>query len=346
MAVSFLKKYYKKILGSIFIPPMIGILIILLSYPKDLFSRDVLMYALIYSYSLGLPFILVDELILQFLDKKISWLHNPLKRFTINALLEVGLVLILILMVHYFFLYKVRGAGMNEIYEKTLNAVIYGIFFIVGSIVVKNTVFFFRNWKQAAVNEEKLKREILTVEFEALKSQVNPHFLFNNLTALTSLVYKDQDKAARFINQLAEVYRYILEFGKEEIVSLATEKKLLNNFVYLYGIRYEDGLKINVNIPDEENRYIIPMALQILLENAIKHNMLSPENPLKVEIRLEGEYISVWNNLQPKTVLQPSNKLGLKNIQSRYKYLTEKEVFIERTETYFLVKISVLNRRP
>jgi two-component system, LytTR family, sensor kinase len=346
MAEDFLKKYYKKILGIIFIPPAIGLLIILLSYPQGLFSRDILIYAIVYSYSFGLPFIVVDEFIMRFLDKKISWMLHPLQRFTINALLEVGWALILIVIVHYFFLYKIRGAGITEIYEKTINAVIYGTFFIVGSIVVKNTIFFFRNWKQAAVNEEKLKREIQLVEFEALKSQVNPHFLFNNLTALTSLVYKDQDKAARFINQLAEVYRYILEFGKEEVVSLSAEKKLLNNFIYLYSIRYEDGLKINVDIPDEGNRYIIPMAIQILLENAIKHNTLSPEKPLNVVIKLEGDYISVLNNLQPKTALQPSNKLGLKNIQSRYKYLTEKEVFIEKTDKHFLVRIPVLNRRP
>ena len=346
MLGKFWRKYTKKILGYLLAPIIIGIVITLISYPKGLLSIDIMTYVIIYSYSIGIPFMLVAYLIRWYLDRQIAWLKNPLKRFTLNALLEVGLALILILFVHYIFLYKIRGAEMQEIYEKTVNAVIYATFFIVGGIVVKNMVFFFRSWKQAAVNEEKLKREILSVEFEALKSQVNPHFLFNNLTALTSLVYKDQDKAALFIEQLANVFRYILEFREKEVVDLATEKKLLNTVAFLYKIRYDESLQLNIDLPEEKNRYVIPMALQMLLENAIKHNMLSTKKPLKVEIKQEGSYIYIKNNLQPKTAIQNSNKLGLKNIQSRYKYLSDKEVSIEKTEKYFHVRIPVLNIKP
>lgn len=346
MPGKFWRNNTKKILGYLLAPIIIGIIITLMSYPKGLLSIDIITYVIIYSYSIGIPFMLVAYLIRWYLDRKIGWLKNPLKRFTLNALLEVGWALILILIVHYFFLYKIRGAEMQEIYEKTINAVIYATFFIVGGIVAKNTVFFFRNWKQAAVNEEKLKREILSVEFEALKNQVNPHFLFNNLTALTSLVYKDQDKAALFIEQLANVFRYILEFREKEVVDLATEKKLLNTVAFLYRIRYDESLQLIIDLPEEKNRYVIPMALQMLLENAIKHNMLSAEKPLKVEIKQEESYIYIKNNLQPKTTIQHSNKLGLKNIQSRYKYLSDKEVSIEKTEKYFHVRIPVLNIKP
>ena len=340
------RKYTKNILGYLLAPIIIGIIILLMSYPKGFLSIDIITYVIIYSYSLGIPFMIVAYFINWYLDKNIGWLKNPLKRFILNALLEVGWALILILIVHYFFLYKIRGAEMQEIYEKTINAIIYATFFIVVSIVAKNTLFFFRSWKQAAVNEEKLKREILLVEFEALKSQVNPHFLFNNLTALTSLVYKDQDKAALFIDQLANVFRYTLEFSEKEVVDLATEKKLLNTVAFLYRIRYDESLQLNIDLPEEKNRYVIPMALQMLLENAIKHNKLSTKNPLKVEIKQEGNYIFVKNNLQPKTTIQHSNKLGLNNIQSRYKYLSDKEVSIEKTEKYFHVKIPVLNKKP
>jgi sensor histidine kinase YesM len=343
---SFWKKQYKKLLGFIIAPISFGFIILLLSYPKGIFSGQIITYVLIYSYLLGVPFIAGSETITYYLDKKISWLKNPLKRFALNVIFEVLLMLAVIGIVHYFFLYRIKGAAISDVYERTLNAIIYATVFITGSIIFKNTIFFFRNWKQAAVNEEKLKQEILAVEFEALKNQVNPHFLFNNLTALSSLVYTDQAKAVRYIDQLAEIYRYILEYGKEEVVSLATEKKLLNNIIYLYGIRYEEGLNITLDLPDGENRFVVPMALQILLENAIKHNSLSSEKPLLVKINSDGDYISVWNNLQPKTVIQPSNKLGLKNIRSRYKYLTEKDVIVEETNDYFLVKIPILKTKP
>lgn len=289
---------------------------------------------------------LVSELIELYLEKRIRWLDQPLKRFILTALLEISWALLLVLLIHYLFFFKIRGDEIEVIYERTINAIIYATFFITLSVLTKNTIIFLRNWRQSAINEEKLKREILTVEFEALKNQVNPHFLFNNLTALTSLVYKDQDKAAMFINQLAEVYRYILEFGSDEVVSLEVEKKLLENFFYLYNIRYEDGLILNIDIPNLDNKYVIPMALQILLENAIKHNTFSTEKPLSIIIKTEGNYISVWNNLQLKSSVQHSGKLGLKNIQSRYKYFTNKEVIIKKTEEYFLVKIPVLNKKP
>lgn len=339
-------KYYKTLFQYLIVPIIIGLLIVLMSYPEGIFQPDILLYMTIYSYSIGIPFMAVSNIIEKKLNKRIRWLDKPNKRFLINVLLEILLTFILIAIIHYIFLYKIRGDELEIIFERTINAIIYASTFIIIGIVIKNTTFFLKNWRQAAVNEEKLKREILTVEYEALKNQVNPHFLFNNLTALSSLVYKNPDNAAKFVNQLAEVYRYILEHGKDEVVALDTEKKLLDNFIYLYYIRYEKGLVTEINIPEGENKYIVPMALQILLENAIKHNTLSPDNPLTIGVNFENDYIIVWNNLQLKTTVQHSGKMGLNNIRLRYKYLTDKKVIVEKTEKYFLVKIPVLNKKP
>jgi two-component system LytT family sensor kinase len=346
MIANIVKRYYKKILVYLAAPIIIGLLIILMSYPEGIFKADVLTYVLIYSYTIGIPFMLVSTIIELQLEKRIRWLKKPLKRFVITALLEMTWAFLLILIIHYIFFFRIRGDNMPEIYERTIIAFIYATIFIVLGVMIQNSIFFFKNWKQAAVNEEILKREILLVEFEVLKNQINPHFLFNNLTALTSLLYKDQDKAALFIDQLANVFRYILEFREKEVVDLATEKKLLNTVAFLYRIRYDKSFQLNIYLPEEKNRYVIPMVLQILLENAIKHNKLSPKKPLKVEIKQEGNYINIKNNLQPKTVIQHPNKLGLQNIQSRYKYLSDKKVSIEKTEKYFNVKIPVLNKKP
>ncbi|MBN2773636.1 MAG: histidine kinase [Prolixibacteraceae bacterium] len=317
-----------------------------MTYPKGFTQLEILKYVIIYSYSIGIPYILFSDFIEKKIEIRLRWLEKPVKRFFVTIAFKTGFAFVLVLLIHYFFFFRIRGENLTDIYEKTLNAFFYAVFFVGLSIFTSNTIVFLKNWKQAAVNEEKLKREILNVEFEALKNQVNPHFLFNNLTALSSLLYKDQDKAVRFINQLSEIYRYVLEYGKNEVVSLETEKKLLNNFIYLYGIRYENGLKININIPEERNKFIVPMSLQILLENAIKHNTLSEEQPLEIKITLEDNYISVWNNFQPKTSVQHSGKLGLNNIKSRYRYLTNKEVIIEKTNEHFKVKVPVLNKKP
>ncbi len=345
MVIQFIKKHYKKILRYVVSPISIGLVIILMSYPKGIFQIDILSYACIYSYSIGIPFMFFSELIELKLEKRIRWLDKPLKRFLITALFETVLAFILILIIHYFFFFRIRGEDMPELFDRTINAFIYATFFVVLSVLTKNTIFFLKNWKQAAVNEEKLKREILSAEFETLKSQVNPHFLFNNLTALTSLVYKDQDKAAQFIGQLADVYRYVLDFQEKEVVDLFTEKKLLNSVAYLYRIRHENSLQLEINVPDEKNKYIIPMALQMLLENAIKHNTLSALKPLIVQINMEEDYIVMKNNLQLKTAILHSNKLGINNIQSRYSHLTDKKVIIKKTEDYYLVKLPLLNNK-
>jgi LytS/YehU family sensor histidine kinase len=217
------------------------------------------------------------------------------------------------------------------------------ITFVVAGIIIVNSLRFFKSWKQAAVNEEKLKREKLAIEYESLKYQINPHFLFNSLTALSSLVYTDQQKAVIFIREFSNVFRYVLECKEKEVVDIATEKKLLESVSYLNRIRYDDSLQIIINLSDSTDQYVIPMALQMLLENAIKHNAISENKPLKVEIMEEEGYIVVKNNLQPKKNEIVSTKIGLENIKSRYKYLSDKDVLVEISKAEFVVKIPILS---
>jgi LytS/YehU family sensor histidine kinase len=219
----------------------------------------------------------------------------------------------------------------------------YLIILTISGILIINSFHFFRSWKQAAVNEEKLKREKLAIEYEALKNQVNPHFLFNSLSALSSLVYKDQERAVAFIREFSNVFRYVLESREKEIVDFASEKKLLESVSFMNQIRYENSLQIEINLSDATDKYIIPMALQMLLENAIKHNSISVSKPLKVEIMEENGYVVVKNNLQPKKSEIVSNKIGLENIKSRYKYLSDKGVLVEKSNEEFVVKIPVLS---
>ena len=231
-----------------------------------------------------------NEYLHEYLDEKIKWTRYPLKR------LFVGLLVLTAFTVSATYLV----VSFSEFaFNLNIGAISQTIYMSMG-ITLAITIFltsrsFLFNWRQTAIDAEKFKREIAVAKFENLRSQVNPHFLFNSLNALTNLVYEDQDKAAKFIKQLSEVYRYLLETRDKEIVPLEEEKKFLESYLYLQKIRFGD--KLNLEISLEDNSCMIPpLVLQMLAENAIKHNEVSEENPLTIRLYVAGDFIVVENN--------------------------------------------------
>jgi LytS/YehU family sensor histidine kinase len=175
-----------------------------------------------------------------------------------------------------------------------------------------------------------------------LKNQVNPHFLFNSFNALSNLVYEDPDKAVKFIKQLSEVYRYVLDTRDREVVSLEEELRFLQSYIYLQKIRFAEKLTIDIQL-ENVNSQIAPLALQILVENAIKHNIVSEDDPLQVKIYPDNGFIAVENNLQKKSMgVEPSAGVGLENICRRYEFLSDKKVEILEDTDRFLVKLPIL----
>jgi sensor histidine kinase YesM len=336
-------KFFRFSIWQLLIPVISGIIIALISYPQGFLSVKFIPFLLIYSVSLGLPFMKFYEYIEWKLEQHIPWLTKPKIRFIVSVIIELLAGIIILILVNWLFYIVLQKQEIKTLFSKTGEGLTYLTIFIFAGIIIINSTEFFKNWKAAAVNEEKLKREKLAVEYEALKNQVNPHFLFNSLTALSSLVYKDQEKAVAFISEFSNVFRYVLESRDKEVVDFSTEKKLLESVSYMNRIRHGDSLQININLPEATDKFIIPMALQMLLENAIKHNSISESKPLKVEITEEDGYIIVKNNLQPKMSEIVSNKIGLENIKSRYKYLSDKSVTVESSNGSFIVKIPVLS---
>jgi sensor histidine kinase YesM len=332
-------------LWQLLIPIISGIIITLFSYPQGFLSARFIPFLLIYSLSLGVPCMKIYEYIEWKLEQHISWLTKPNFRFFLSVFLELAVGILILIIINWFFVVVIQKQEINILLSKTYEGLKYLIILSITGILIINSSHFFRSWKQAAVNEEKLKREKLAIEYEALRNQVNPHFLFNSLTALSSLVYKDQEKAVSFIREFSNVFRYVLESRDKEVVDFATEKKLLESVSYMNQIRYENSLQIIINLSDSTDKFIIPMALQMLLENAIKHNSISFDKPLKVEIFEENGFVVVKNNLQPKKSEIVSNKIGLENIKSRYKYLSEKDVLVDKSDKEFIVKIPVLSIR-
>ena len=189
---------------------------------------------------------------------------------------------------------------------------------------------------------EKYQKESIAAQYNSLKNQVNPHFLFNSLNALTNLVYEDQNKAAKFIKQLSEVYRYVLDTQSKEVVSLKEELDFLESYLFLQKIRFGNNLKIEVDLSGIRSM-VAPLALQLLIENAIKHNIVSSDDPLTIKLTGQGKFIVVENDLQRKASLgEPSQGIGLENIRNRYKFLSLTPVEIIEADAKFIVKIPII----
>ncbi len=235
----------------------------------------------------------------------------------------------------------------QNIAEKFMfTAIIIGTLFSIILLSVEVGAQFFSNWKKSLVEIEKYKAESLQAQLQNLKDQLNPHFLFNNLSVLSSLVYKDQDKAVDFINQLSKVYRYLLDTSNKELVSLKDELSIIQSYVYLLQIRFDKNLVFKLDIPESKGCLMIPaMAVQMLIENAIKHNEVSSEFPLTIRVKTDEERLEVVNNLQLRSSEEPGSGKGLRNIKERYAYFTTEEVLISDKNNQFSVSIPLLKVR-
>lgn len=199
--------------------------------------------------------------------------------------------------------------------------------------------------QQAVINEERLEKENAKAHFNALKNQVSPHFLFNNFSVLTTLVETDQELSVQFINQLSKAYRYILEKSEYDSIKLATEMEFLETYMFLLMIRFENKLNLDVQIScQEKEKYsIAPLTLQLLVENAVKHNRMSASSPLLITIRVDDEYLVVSNPMQVRDLPEVSTRLGLQNIVNRYKLLINKPVMVEKDRGCFTVKVPLIS---
>jgi two-component system, LytTR family, sensor kinase len=208
---------------------------------------------------------------------------------------------------------------------------------------VNAIVYFMNKLKKSQLEAEQLKKISIEAQFEALRNQINPHFLFNCFNVLSSLVYKDADTSSKFIAQLSNVYRYLLYNQEKKVVLLKDELGFIESYLFLLKIRFGENIVIENKIDREsEDQYVAPAVLQMLIENAIKHNVVSRKNPLRIRIFSRTGFIVIANNLQEKETKEESTQVGLQNIQSRYEFLSDEKVKIEKTELEFKVSIPLL----
>lgn len=219
---------------------------------------------------------------------------------------------------------------------------------LLGVTVIFFNMFHFAMNQRDEMNKqmEDLKREMTASKYASLKSQISPHFLFNSLNTLTSLMYEDRDLASDFVTRLASSYRYILDNREQDLVSLKKELGFLDSFVFMMDVRHKNAVVIKSEVKVMTKNYLIPtLSLQMLVENAIKHNYYSKEKPLYIEISTIGnDALVVRNNLQKRDLKEQTTQLGLKNIKKRYAYYTNKQVLVRQEDDFFEVIIPLLDK--
>jgi len=231
-----------------------------------------------------------------------------------------------------------------KVFDRDLTVMMVVISLII--IAFHSFIYYFKNWQEAELTAERLQKENIRSQFEALKHQIEPHFFFNSLSVLNSLVYKDADLAGQYIAQLSKIYRYVLEIKDETVVQLMQELDFLNAYIFLMKVRHNDSIQFTIEISDETRKYtFVPKnSLQMLAENAVKHNRFSKENPLLVRITEEDDFLRVVNNLNRRELIEGSSGVGLENIKRRYQLISEKEIEVEENSFTFCVKLPKLKK--
>jgi sensor histidine kinase YesM len=240
--------------------------------------------------------------------------------------------------------YLVHGYDLSLLVPALIRDELRG--FLIGTnfgLLVGSIIFFYLQWQDALKREQQLKEEQLVFRYETLKNQINPHFLFNSLNTLSSLVYSNQELAETYISKLSAIYRYILEQKDNELVSLSEELKFSSDYFRLQQIRDEHKIHLEMADNDASHYKILPISVQLLLENAFKHNAATRENPLNIQVFIENEtYLVVRNNLQKRLVLDGSTGTGLKNLGERTRLITGKEIVILETKEIYSVKVPLI----
>jgi len=306
-------------------------------------SSMVFLFSAMYSFTLGLG----NGMINDFLDTKFNWVKETNKRVWAGVIATVIYTIIAILIIHYVMYVVFMGIKFENFFKGDLIfAHLFAIVLSLGIAAFFHAKGFMVNWK-ASIKQESTQQQIVakteTAKFETLKSQIDPHFLFNSLNVLTSLIGENPNQAEKFTTKLSKVYRYVLEQRNKELIPLDEELKFARTYMELLQMRFEDAVKFNIpTMVSNSDLKIVPLSLQLLLENAVKHNVVSSAKPLEISIFEQDGFLQIQNNINPKEAIGKSTKVGLRNIADRYGLITDKNVRIENNNKTFTVSLPLL----
>jgi len=341
------KRYILINIEVVIISLVTGTLFLYSYCPKCIFDLKTMLVNSGYSIMLGAGLFHNGLTLRKWVGPYFSWLKHPGR----SALIAVVTTLIyssfVIFFTNWLWFVKVSGYPIEWLWKGTGKSIITSEFILLS--ITSGIVYariFFAQWKQAIHEKEALKREALELQYQVLSHQVNPHFLFNSLNVLNSLIDVDPTAAKQFVVDLSMFYRELLSFKEKEIVEVAEEISFLNRYLKLQQKRFGNKMKFELDVEGVEG-FLIPMTLQMLAENAIKHNVVSADKPLTFTIKYGGDgFLIAENNLQKKEASPESSFIGLNNLKERYQYMTGKEMIVSDSDGKFSVKIPLIYPEP
>ena len=276
-----------------------------------------------------------------------TWEREPQKRLWFGAIGSIIITMATLAVLRFTLVVLIYGKSWAH-FINTENISYYVIGFIITLFfsVFFHAFYFYKELQKQKITEQKIIADTASAKFTALKNQLDPHFLFNSLNVLTSLIEENPEMAQKFTTSLSKVYRYVLEQKNKELVTVDEELKFAKTYMTLVKLRFEDS--IIFEMPESASNpeaKVVPLSLQILLENTVKHNVVTPQRPLHIKIYEDNGFLVVENNLQPKEVIKQSVGVGLGNIKQRYGLLTKREFAIYKTEKAFIAKLPILTKQ-
>ncbi|MDX1762073.1 MAG: 2TM domain-containing protein [Christiangramia sp.] len=310
---------------------------------ENLIDLDYLGVYFFYSFTLTL----INSVYFYYFGEKIGWAGAGIKRVVIATIGSI-----IVTLIGFFFCRLVdktlfEGVPYAEFLKnESIRFYFFPLLFTSIISLFFHLVYFYKAVQEKKVKEQKIIAGTASAKFDALKNQLDPHFLFNSLNVLASLIDENPEQAQRFTTALSKIYRYVLEQKDKELVSVKEELAFASTYMKLLKMRFENSIffEIPEGFSNEEAK-VVPLSLQLLLENTIKHNIVSEDRPLKIKIFEENGSLVVQNNFQKKEVLGNRKGVGLQNIVNRYDVVTDRKVLIEQDEDIFRVKLPVLTKQ-
>lgn len=334
-------KVIKKTLNVVFVANALVLAVNLAANYRYYAAGNDWRYSVFFSLSITTLGVLSGALLLAPLFSKYNWTKYPTLKLLLSVLIFAvyGLALMYAAIKLSAVLFRLDYGNKTDIF--ITNATFSILFSIIIGLIISGRNFL-AELKNSIEDNEHMKQEMIRSRYETLKSQVNPHFLFNSLNTLTVMIPQQPDVAVQFVEQMSKVFRYSLQYSNEQTVEIETELKVVRSYLFLNEQRFNDKLNVSIRIDDNVlRRKIVTQSLLMLAENAIKHNEISMERPLSLDIYSEHDYLVVANTLQPKAIMEQSTKVGLENIKKRYGLASDMPVVIEEREC-FKVKIPLL----
>ncbi|KFC24265.1 2TM domain-containing protein [Chryseobacterium sp. FH1] len=306
-----------------------------------------LLVCLMYSFFIGLSNGFTNEQ----LNKKFSWTEQTRTRVTLGIILVIVVNVVVSYLCGYINFVLIQKTATTETFFSVkysfVNWFTINIALLISAFLhAKGFMEELKKTSKKEVVQQKLIANSANAQFESLKNQLDPHFLFNSLNVLSALIDENPNQAQKFTSSMSKIYRYVLEQKDKELVTVSDEIEFAKTYCNLLKTRFEDSVDFEFEVKiEDEQKFVVPLSLQLLLENCIKHNFATSSKPLIIKIYSEDSYLSIENNLQKREQLKESAGIGLANIVQRYSLLTDQNVFVEESESNFKVKIPILTEK-